>query len=440
MTSLITQLLTANTVAKLPFVELINEGRWLGARLSNHENSEFVRFPYEESIHNIHQLQLWPEPTTSESHILLELHYAVRPSITSRIWPTRTLEVELIDYPGEWLADLPMLNQSYFAWSAEIINHLSSFSELEQAQLFLQKLSIIHNKMKLDKNFKMNENDIDFLQATSAYKGWLAAILQRGEPNLLLQPGRFLSPGHLENTPLLNFFPWDLNQFPLKEDDSIISLLKKRYKSYQKKVVSPFITDFFGGCSRQIILLDLVNTVGAGKVEVERLQQLVQEVFKIHEYGTNNWLRRMINPNIEKILVASSKADLLTPDQHRRMQHLLGDLVRGEAGKISTQGCDYKALAISAIRATETRLISEQGKQIQAVCGRVKVDADSSPEWVTVIPGDFPESMSQLAVTTQQCGANLHFLPPENWQLGQQALPHIRMDQVIEFLVGDLMQ
>ncbi|MBE1043557.1 YcjX family protein, partial [Escherichia coli] len=33
---------------------------------------------------------------------------------------TSTLYLEIVDYPGEWLLDLPMLEQDYLAWSRQM--------------------------------------------------------------------------------------------------------------------------------------------------------------------------------------------------------------------------------------------------------------------------------------------------------------------------------
>src|SRR5690606_28517951 len=36
----------------------------------------------------------------------------------------RTLTLDIVDYPGEWLLDLPLLDRSYEEWSAETLTHL----------------------------------------------------------------------------------------------------------------------------------------------------------------------------------------------------------------------------------------------------------------------------------------------------------------------------
>ena len=37
----------------------------------------------------------------------------------AQLAPTASLTLDIVDYPGEWLLDLPLLDKSYEQWSAE---------------------------------------------------------------------------------------------------------------------------------------------------------------------------------------------------------------------------------------------------------------------------------------------------------------------------------
>ncbi|NHW59792.1 YcjX family protein, partial [Escherichia coli] len=53
---------------------------------------------------------------------------------------TSSLYLEIVDYPGEWLLDLPMLEQDYFEWSEQINKVNSQRTSPEQNwQLLLKK-------------------------------------------------------------------------------------------------------------------------------------------------------------------------------------------------------------------------------------------------------------------------------------------------------------
>jgi predicted YcjX-like family ATPase len=47
------------------------------------------------------------------------------------------VRLELLDYPGEWLMDLPLLEQSYEAWSAEVLADLAKPPRSDFAPPFL---------------------------------------------------------------------------------------------------------------------------------------------------------------------------------------------------------------------------------------------------------------------------------------------------------------
>lgn len=51
----------------------------------------------------------------------LALRYRSRDALWRHIKDTGTLYLEIVDYPGEWLLDLPMLEQDYLSWSRQML-------------------------------------------------------------------------------------------------------------------------------------------------------------------------------------------------------------------------------------------------------------------------------------------------------------------------------
>ena len=62
----------------------------------------------------------WPERTDSASLL------ALTTSMPRGMLPTRHVRLEFLDYPGEWLIDLPMLTQSFGVWSAATLRRLEA--------------------------------------------------------------------------------------------------------------------------------------------------------------------------------------------------------------------------------------------------------------------------------------------------------------------------
>ena len=55
-------------------------------------------------------------------HSQLRLSLKVRPTgLFSGLTGARTVHLDIVDYPGEWLLDLPLLQMSYGEWSADAL-------------------------------------------------------------------------------------------------------------------------------------------------------------------------------------------------------------------------------------------------------------------------------------------------------------------------------
>ncbi|WP_431269354.1 YcjX family protein [Dankookia sp. P2] len=65
----------------------------------------------------------WPARTEDLSTLELTLELD-RQSMLAGLLGTRGVTLELLDYPGEWLLDLPMLNQDFSGWSAATLARL----------------------------------------------------------------------------------------------------------------------------------------------------------------------------------------------------------------------------------------------------------------------------------------------------------------------------
>ena len=129
LTSLVANLLAAGQGARtLPALEAASGGRLRGARLVPAGVETTPRF---DAAGHLAALAAdpprWPERTEDLStlEIALELAPAGFLGQARELFAgSRTVTLELLDYPGEWLLDLPMLSQDYAAWSAATLARL----------------------------------------------------------------------------------------------------------------------------------------------------------------------------------------------------------------------------------------------------------------------------------------------------------------------------
>ena len=71
------------------------------------------RFDYESHLRTLIEERRWPNSTVDISELRLVIDYQRQNGAD------RTLTLDIVDYPGEWLLDLPLLDKSYEQWSAE---------------------------------------------------------------------------------------------------------------------------------------------------------------------------------------------------------------------------------------------------------------------------------------------------------------------------------
>ena len=96
---------------RFPVFEPFATGRIARARLEPQPDDAVPRFDYENHVRTLIEERRWPNSTVDISELRLVIDYQRQNGAD------RTLTLDIVDYPGEWLLDLPLLNKSYEQWS-----------------------------------------------------------------------------------------------------------------------------------------------------------------------------------------------------------------------------------------------------------------------------------------------------------------------------------
>src|SRR3982075_4185816 len=181
---------------RFPIFESLATGRIAGAGLDPQPEDAVPRFSYENHLRTLIEERHWPNSTVDISELRLVIDYQRQNGAD------RTLTLDVVDYPGEWLLDLPLLNKSYEQWSSE---SLSLSRERPRARLATQW----HDHLAA-LNAEGREDEQAALTAARLFTGYLRACRDERFAMSLLPPGRFLMPGNLAGSPALAFAPRDL--------------------------------------------------------------------------------------------------------------------------------------------------------------------------------------------------------------------------------------
>jgi predicted YcjX-like family ATPase len=442
-TVFITALINALTRGgRFPVFEALDSGRIARARLAPQPDDGVPRFDVEGNIAALSQRN-WPESTRQISELRLVIDYQ------SKNGAQRTLTLDLVDYPGEWLLDLPLLEKSYETWSAESVTMLRQAPGTAGTawSAFLSSLDP-----------SAAENEQTAIEAARLFTAYLQSRRETNEGMSLAPPGRFLMPGDLAGTPALTFAPLDLAPHAAPPAaGSLHAMMIRRYEAYQDIVVRPFFRDHFARLDRQIVLVDAMAAINAGPRAVHELQQALGAVLDCFHVGRNTLWGALFRPRIGRILLAATKADHLHQTSHDRLEHILRHLAAPAVAKADLAGALVDVAALAAVRATREATVERGGERLACVAGTPLAGEvfdghifDGATE-VAFFPGDLPSNPddlfrpSSVAAGGGRHDPDLRFLKvrppaPSLTAEGVAILPHIRLDRALQFLIGDRLQ
>ena len=442
ITALVRNLVTGG---RLPFFAPDAEGRIVRAYLEPQPDDSVPRFDYEAHLDELFgDPPAWPDSTRRISELRVTIEYR-----SSNPWKRALglskLHLDIVDYPGEWLVDLPLLNQSYEQFSRDALALADDSMRAVAAKPWLDFLA--------GTDPGAGENEQIALTGTKLYVDYLKALRAAGA-QATLAPGRFLLPGDLEGSPLLTFFPMPMMQGTSPQRGSLAAMMQRRYESYKAQVVRPFFADHFSRLNRQIVLVDVLGALDQGSGAVAELERAMGSVLSVFRPGANAWWSMILGAKIDKVLLAATKADHLHAAHHDRLAAVLKRIVDEHLNRAEAQGAGVSAMAIAAVRATREAEVKSKGETLPCLKGvplageRIGGVTFDGIKEAAIFPGDLPATADE-ALDRARAGkpgslSLVRFRPPKMpaKQPGMKdaALPHIRLDRALDFLISDYLR
>ncbi len=429
---------------RFPVFESLATGRIAGARLEPQPDDGVPRFAYEQHVRTLVEERRWPDSTVDISELRLAIDYQRQNGAS------RTLTLDIVDYPGEWLLDLPLLQKSYAQWSAE---SLALSRQEPRAALAAPWHAHLQTLRPLER-----EDEQATLTAARLFTDYLRACRDERFAMSLLPPGRFLMPGGLAGSPALTFAPLDLPADGTAPDGSLWAMMQRRYEAYKNLVVRPFFRDHFTRLDRQIVLVDALAAFNAGPEALRDLEGALAGILDCFNIGRSTLWSTIFRPRIDRILFAATKADHLHRSSHDRLEAILKRMVELAAARAEFAGAETDVVALAAVRATREAMVRRGHDTLPSILGVPVAGETSGDETfdgiteVATFPGDLPSETDALfrdpapfrgLTATAPGQADFRFLKfrPPLIEAGPDApLPHIRLDRALQFLIGDRLQ
>jgi uncharacterized protein len=431
---------------RFPVFEALSSGRIARAHLAPQPDDAVPRFDYETHLHTLIEERRWPTSTVDISELRLVIDYQRQNGAD------RTLTLDIVDYPGEWLLDLPLLNKSYEQWARESLALSREKPRAHLAKEWHAHLATLTPDAPEDEQATRT--------AAKLFTDYLRACRDERFAMSLLPPGRFLMPGNLASSPALTFAPLDVPERGTAPEGSLWAMMVRRYEAYKDVVVRPFFRDHFARLDRQIVLVDALAGFNSGPEALHDLEAALAGILDCFRIGRSTILSTLFRPRIDRILFAATKADHLHHLSHDRLEAVLRRAVTRSVAHAEATGATIDVVALAAVRATREAMVARGRDKLPSILGTPIPGETANGETfdgnteVATFPGDLPTNPEALfddegafrGLSSSPADKSdfrfLRFRPPRLDHDGQDepALPHIRLDRALEFLIGDRLQ
>ena len=407
----------------LPFFGAAKEGRIIAAALSNRGPAAF---PFAAAMDALAgNPPEWPRPTADVSDLSLTIEYATKSRRWRMIARRTALIVNIVDYPGEWLLDLLLLNTSFADWSRETIELCRQKPRAAFAAEWLTALE--------SDDGSQPSSDEKLRRLADLYRLFLRRC--SAEAGLsFLQPGRFLVPGALADQTLLDFCPIPAPGAGRWPRGSLGAAIEARYERYRREIVRPFYRRYFSRFTRQVVLVDLLTALDRGPDAWSDLRFALNKILDNFHTERARLINRLplIGARTDKLLFACTKADHITRNNHSNLRALLRSTVEPSAVVMLEDGAKVGYEIVSAVKSTKNVQKRQDGRTLNYIRG-VPLDSDIPQDWD---PGDIPDEppSAQTWPEIRITG----FRPPQALDARVAGFRSVNLDRALEFLIGDL--
>ena len=426
---------------RLPMFEAARSGRIARSSLEHQPDDTVPRFQYEDHVAALVDSRIWPDSTRAISELRLVIEFESA-SAWGRMMSAGKLALDIVDYPGEWLLDLPLLGKDYETFSREAFELSTLPSRHDLAKDWLEIAAATDPASPAD--------EMTARRLSEAFTLYLRACKDDVRALSTLPPGRFLMPGDLDGSPALTFAPVRIEPGQRARSGSLHAMMERRYEAYKSHVVRPFFREHIARLDRQIVLIDAMQALNAGPGAVNDLERAITEILACFRPGRGSILTDWFSRRIDRILIAATKADHIHHESHDRLQAIVRRMADRAIKRADFSGAAVDVLAMAAVRSTREGTASQGRDSLPVIIGtpiageRIgKQTFDGNTE-TAVFPGDLPERAGDVfAPDWGADGEPLRFVwfrPPRLERTAEGltlSLPHIRLDRALQFLLGD---
>ena len=211
--------------------------------------------------------------------------------------------------------------------------------------------------------------------------------------------------------------------------------MEERFEVYKREVVARFYEDHFRRFSRQIVLVDVLRALLAGREAFEDQRLALEAILQSFRYGSGGMFSKLLwGPHIDKVLFAATKADHVPDIQRDHLAELLRNMAAFPAIEVEEQQRAHRRDARSPPSSRPPRI---RRRSTASACrswsaGRSAATSRRSSSSAPCRSGRRgPDTWDAPFLNVPV------FEPPAIDPSPVEGIPHINLDLALEFLLGD---
>ncbi|MFO7956514.1 MAG: YcjX family protein [Candidatus Brocadiia bacterium] len=367
----------------------------------------------------------WPERTWDVSEF--RVHLTLR-SLRSR--KTSEVALRLVDYPGERLLDLPLLETDYSRWSDLMVREAQSGPKAKLSEQWRRRAQRLADEGPRD----------DVTDVVDAYRDYLGACRRRGF--VYLQPSAMLMDGAGHATGAPPFCPLSADVRERAPDAA--QAMAQRYERYVEDHVEPFFEQT-ARCTRQVVLVDVLRILRQGVHAYNDTRRCLRGILEAYDYAVRRHplsplrLMDLFRRRIGRVAFVATKADQCARATRGNLRFLLEELVNPSRRRLVATLPDGRPRITfcAAHRSTEDATRLFDGRQVSCLRG-FREDGPEAREgpW---FPGEVPPEWPDHGWDPEEEQFNFPAFRPRRLPTRDGAvIEHINLDKVFRYVIEDL--
>jgi predicted YcjX-like family ATPase len=220
-------------------------------------------------------------------------------------------------------------------------------------------------------------------------------------------------------------------------DGTLAALMERRFEAYKTEVVMPFYDQYFCNYSRQVVLVDVLGALLAGREVFEDTRRAIDAILESFRYGHSGIIARLLrSARIDKVLFAATKADHVPEVQRDHLAALLRNMVALPWLNVTSSNATIDIATLASVISTDEDTQEIDGHQVQVVVGKPVGSKTRAKFFVGNVPArpPRPEAWGKPFLNIPV------FEPPVIDVSPIDGIAHINLDLALEYLIGDQLQ